>query len=272
MTGTQMRTAALTRGDDGRSAIIAFDHGGNGVLPGGEDSKGMIQLLAASDADGILIGPGLMRPLSALLARPGAPRMVVGIDGGTYGPMPGVDKPLSNHRLLISPEYALSYGATAVKMLLPLGMGDRELLANATSLIARTAAECDTLGLPLMLEPAFWGKDIDDVSDEMIAHATRMSIELGAHILKIPAPTTPGALEQIIDGTDLPVYLLGGVPGDGEAFGRALVDWIVAGATGVAVGRSVWSRPNVDHAINGVITAVHSKDADKAAELFRAAG
>lgn len=271
MTGTHLRAASLTNKSDGRSVIVAFDHGGNGILPGGENSQAMISRLAGTDADGILIGPGLMRPLSEHLARPGAPRMVVAIDGGTFGPLPGVEAPLSHHRLLISPDYALSYGASAAKMLLPLGLGDRELLSNATSLISRTAAECDRVGLPLMLEPAFWGKDISHVDDEMIAHATRMAIELGAHILKIPAPSGPDALAQITGSTDLPVYMLGGVPGDGSALARAAVDWMDAGATGVAIGRSVWSRPNVDAAVRGLIAAVHSRDAEQAAREFEAA-
>lgn len=271
MTGTALRAETLTSGRDGRSVIVAFDHGGNGVVKGGENPRIMIEHLANSNVDGLLIGPGLMRPLSRLLAKPGAPRMVVAIDHGTRAPLPGIPEPLSHHTPMIPPEHALTYGASAVKMLLPLGLGDRELFSKSTSMIARSAAECDDIGLPLMLEPAFWGKDIESVDDEMIAHATRMSIELGAHILKIPATSDPDNLAAIVTSTELPIYILGGNPGDGESLGRSIVNWIDQGVTGVAIGRSVWSRRNMDAAISGINAAVHSRDESKAAADFAAA-
>lgn len=263
MSGIALRTASLLNADTGRSVVVAFDHCNNGIVPGGGDSRAVIELLAAADIEAILVGPGLMRPLSGLLARPGAPRLIVAIDAGTFGPLPGAQDTLHAHRLWISPEEALRYGAAVVKMLLPLGIGDRPGYADSNALIARTAERCDQLGIPLMLEPAFWGKDIGDVTDEMIEHATRVCIELGAHILKIPAPADTAVLERIVAGTYLPVYMLGGPPSGGGSMGRGIVDWTAAGATGVVIGRNVWSRPNISAAVEGLRAAVHDRDADR---------
>lgn len=271
MTGIALRTASLLNAETARSVVVAFDHCNNGIVAGGGDSRGVVEMLAATNIEGILVGPGLMRPLSGLLARPGAPRLIVAIDAGTFGPLPGVEDSLHAHRLWISPEEALRYGASAVKMLLPLGIGDRPGYADSTALIARTAERCDQLGIPLMVEPAFWGKDITDVTDDMIEHASRVCVELGAHILKIPAPTAASVLARIVSTTYLPVYALGGPPSSGGSLGRSIVDWTSAGATGVVIGRNVWGRPNPEAAVEGLRAAVHDSDPDRSEELLLSA-
>lgn len=271
MTGTNIRINQLRNATSTRSVVVAFDHGFNGVVPGGENSYDVVNKLARSAIDGILIGPGLMRQLAPLLDYPGAPRMIVAIDGGTFGVLPGIEHPLSQHRQVISAEEALRHGAVAAKMLLPLGLGSTELLANSTALIAGAAEECNRIGLPLMVEPAFWGSEITTVSDEMIQHATRMSIELGATILKLPAPASMEVLEQIVQSTPIPVFVLGGVPTTGGTIGRSIVDWMKVGATGVAIGRNIWGRKDMTLAVDALRSAVHDLDADRAEELFAAA-
>lgn len=271
MSGIAVRINQLRNSEYGTSAVVAFDHGFNGIVPGGEDARGIIEALAVSDIDGILIGPGLLRQLSPLLAHPGAPRVIATLDGGTFGALPGVDHPLTHARRAVSPEWVLRHGAVAAKMILPLGLGDTEALAEATSLLGRTAAECEELGLPFMIEPAFWGAHLEKVDDEMIRHAARQATELGATILKLPAPSRPEILSEIISHTGLPVWVLGGAPQSGGGIGSAIVEWIDAGALGVAIGRNIWSRPNMVAAVEGLKAAVHHRDAARAEELFHSA-
>lgn len=271
MSGIALRINQLRNSEYGTSAIVAFDHGFNGMVPGGEDARGIIEKLAAADIDGVLVGPGLLRQIAPLLAHPGAPRIVATLDGGTFGALPGVDHPLTHHRRAVTPEWALRHGAVAAKMLLPLGLGDPAALSEATSLLGRTAAECEELGLPFMIEPAFWGAHLTEVDDEMIRHAARQATELGATILKLPAPSRPEVLSEIIAHTGLPVWVLGGVPQSGGGIGSAIVEWMEAGATGVAIGRNIWGRPNMAAAVDGLKAAVHHRDASRAEEFFRAA-
>lgn len=271
MSGIALRINQLRHPQHGTSAVVAFDHGFNGMVAGGEDARGIIEKLAVADIDGILIGPGLLRQLAQLVAHPGAPRIIATLDGGTFGTLPGVEHPLTHHRRAVSPEYALRHGAVAAKMILPLGLGDSEALSEATSLLARTADECDALGLPFMIEPAFWGEHLDQVDDEMIRHAARMATELGATILKLPAPSRAEVLTEIVQHNGLPVWVLGGVPQAGGSIGSAIVDWMGAGATGVAIGRNIWGRPNLTAAVDGLKAAVHDRDAARAEELFHRA-
>jgi DhnA family fructose-bisphosphate aldolase class Ia len=105
----------------------------------------------------------------------------------------------------------------------------------------------------------------------MIRHAARMSVELGATILKLPAPSDSKVLTEIVEHTGVPVWVLGGAPSTGGGIGPAIVNWIEAGATGVAIGRNVWGRPGMDTAVQGLRAAVYDRDAARAEKLFNAA-
>ena len=271
MSGVALRINQLRNPIHGTSAVVAFDHGFNGMVAGGEDARAIIERLATASIDGILIGPGLLPQLSPLLAHPGAPRVIATLDGGTFGVLPGIEHPLTHHRRAVSPAFALRHGAVAAKMILPLGLGDTKALAESTSLLGRTAEECDALGLPFMIEPAFWGADLDGVDDDMIRHAARMATELGATILKLPAPSRPEVITEIGSHLAVPVWVLGGVPTAGGGIGSSIVEWMRAGATGVAIGRNIWGRPNLTAAVDGLTAAVHHLDAERAEARFAAA-
>lgn len=267
MFGSSLRAAQLLNPRTAKSVIVAFDHGSNGVVPGGEDPQQMISALARSGADAVLLGPGLATHALAALSFPGAPRLVVALDGPFFGAGPATTEPLSGQRRLLSAEAAVRMGATAGKVLLPLGIGDQSGYADSLALIAGAAEECRSVGLPLMVEPAFWGAE-SDMSDEMIAHSARVSIEFGASLLKIPAPEDVALLKQIVERSPVPVYVLGGDPADAERLAGDLVSWMEAGAAGVVVGRNVWNRPDPSAAVRGLSAAVHDRDRDACAKLL----
>lgn len=270
MIGSTLRAAQLLNPRTGRGVVVAFDHGSNGLVPGGEDPKAMIAALAKSGADGILLGPGLAVHAAAALSFPGAPRLVVALDAPFFGAGPATTEALSGQRRLISAEAAVRMGATAGKVLLPLGIGDHGIYADSLALIASAADECRQVGLPLMVEPAFWGAQAD-MSDEMIAHSARVGIEFGASLLKIPAPRDRDVLRDIVRRSPVPVFVLGGDPADAERLADDLVAWMQAGAAGVVVGRNVWNRPDPSAAVRGLAAAVHDNDRDACSRLLATA-
>lgn len=269
MFGSTLRAAQLLNSRTAKGVIVAFDHGSNGVVPGGENPQRMIAALVHSGADGILLGPGLATHAVEALSFPGAPRLIVALDGPFFGAGPATTEPLSGQRRLLSAEAAVRMGATAGKVLLPLGIGDQAGYADSLAMIAATAEECRNVGLPLMVEPAFWGAHAD-MSDEMIAHSARVSVEFGASLLKIPAPQDTAVLRQIVERSPVPVYVLGGDPADAERLASDLVAWMEAGAAGVVVGRNVWNRPDPAAAVRGLSAAVHDRDRDACAKLLAA--
>lgn len=260
MSGVALRSAQLQHPESGHSVIVAFDHGGNGVVPGGEDVPGTLSVLADSAAEGILVGPGLARHAAAALGGPGRPRLVVALDLCVIDVLPGSEGPMRSHRQLIAPEEALRLGASAAKVLLPVGLDAVDGYADSARFVAAAAQQCDRLGLPLIIEPALWGPRVPGETDELIAHAARVSVELGASLLKIPAPRDLSVLRDIVAWSPVPVLLLGGAPAGSDALADDLAQWMGTGIAGLVVGRNVWSRPNPRHAVAALVAAVHHGD------------
>lgn len=257
-----MRIGQLLSAATGRGVVVAFDHGGNGAVRGGEDVPAMLRVLCQSPAEAVLVGPGLARHASALLNRPGSPRLISALDLCVVDSLPGTNGPMTAHRQLITADEALRLGATAAKVLLPVGLAETTDFANSAALIAGAAEQCASVGLPLMVEPALWGPRVPAETDQLIADATRVAVELGADLLKIPATTDRKLLADIISWSPVPVFVLGGDPAGPQALATQVMSWIDAGAVGVAVGRNVWSRPNPAEAVLALQAAVHEGDLD----------
>lgn len=270
MSGIASRLASVLDKDSGRAVVVAFDHGTDGAMRGGEDAVRMLGTLSSSRADGILLAPGLATQY-APDPTVRIPSLLVGIDLPIFGARPATGEHLTTIRDAATPADALRRGAVMCKMLLPLGWDDHREWGDALERIALRAAECDALGIPLMVEPAFWGAE-PRKSDDAIVHAARVAVELGAHALKVPATEDPARLADIVRWSPVPVYVLGGDPEDSASFARRLVSWIDAGATGVVVGRNVWNRRDPSAAIEALRAAVHQGDAVAATALLEEAG
>jgi DhnA family fructose-bisphosphate aldolase class Ia len=162
-------------------------------------------------------------------------------------------------------------GATAAKILLPVGQDGVESFADSVQLVAHTAEQAYRVGLPLMVEPALWGPKVEEHGDELIAHASRVAVELGAALLKIPAPRNDPTLSAIVENSPIPVYVLGGTPAGAGSLAQELSRCISNGITGVVVGRNVWSRPRPRKAVEGLAAAVHHGDMNGCQKLLEEA-
>lgn len=271
MTGTALRLSQLRNAKSGRLVIIAFDHGGSGVAPGGGHVLDLLNGLCGSRADGLLLGPGLAKHAGAQLSRPGAPRLIQAVDAPIFSVLPGEHGPLLGHHRLVSALSALRAGATMIKVLLPVGLDSAARFADSLGLVAGVVEEAHGLGLPVMVEPALWGPQATG-DDDLVVHTSRVAVELGADLLKIPAPESHEVMARIVEWSPVPVVVLGGST-------RAAADVIAeiersleAGAIGVAVGRNVWSRPDPLAAVDALSALVHDGDRKAAFKLFDAAG
>jgi DhnA family fructose-bisphosphate aldolase class Ia len=272
MSGTRIRTSQLFNRETGKAVMVAFDHGGSGIPPGGADAIGIVEAIARSSAEALLVGPGLARIAGDHFARPGAPRLIVALDAPVFSPLCGEHGKIQSHARVATAEHAMRLGATAGKVLLPVGYESAERFAAGIALVRELALECERLGLPLMIEPALWGVNASEKDDALIEHSARVAIELGADILKIPAPTELSVLARIVRHSPVPVTILGGAPRDTMGLARDVGQWLSAGVVGVVVGRNVWSRPKPEHAVDALIAAVHQGDADAVERHWAAAG
>ncbi|WP_180898933.1 class I fructose-bisphosphate aldolase [Martelella soudanensis] len=272
MNGTAIRVNQLLNPQTGKAVIVAFDHGGSGVPPGGGDVSGILAAVAESRAEGLLVGPGVARQAGRYFARPGAPRLIVSMDAPIFSSMCGEHGKIRDHARIATAEHLMMLGATAAKVLLPVGYEGTEIFTKGVELVRSCAMECQALGLPLMVEPALWGVKASEKDNALIEHSARMSVELGADILKIPAPTDTAVLERIVRNAGVPVMTLGGAPRDAEGFAADMQAWMSTGVAGVVVGRNVWSRPNPAGAVDALVGAVHENNPEAVAAGWAAAG
>src|SRR5450759_5418055 len=113
-------------GMDGRTLIVAMDHGSAGIAPLGElrDPTRLIPTLIKNGADAILTSPGIARLCADQLGRVG---LILRIDGGPSSQTGEWER----IQVVLSVEDALRLGADAVIMMGIVGApGETETLAN----------------------------------------------------------------------------------------------------------------------------------------------
>ncbi|MCP3935754.1 MAG: hypothetical protein GY708_10320, partial [Actinomycetia bacterium] len=116
---------------------------------------------------------------------------------------------------------------------------------------ADVLAECRRVGIPLVLEPLFFG--LADPADRpgVVIETTRRFAALGPDLLKLPFPvdvdhdTDPASWHswcaQITDLCSMPWALLSG-GGTFESFAAQVEAAVDAGCSGFLVGRALWGE------------------------------
>ncbi len=260
-----------------RSVLIPFDHGMySGPLPGTEDTLRLTERIAATEADGILITPGVLKQIAPVVGDLG---VLVRIDGG----FTKYTTEQRDFEELCPVEDALRLGADAVIVFTFV-----DTAAEAVSLkrLGRTAADADRWGVPVMAEILprsllnnHFGTEIftrkeatpPDLFEETRT-AVRIGAEAGADIVKTRMTGDPEQFREIIRSAGAKVIVAGGpLLGRGdEALLRLAADCVKAGADGIIFGRNVWQHPNMEKLIAALCAVVHDEESvSKAITLMR---
>ena len=234
---------------DGRTVLVALDHAaymGEGP-PRGEG----LRAIADGRPDGILATWEVARAGAEVFADVG---LILRIDGGTseLGERSAADV----SGLLYRADEALALGADAVVLLVFPGAPDEERSLNR---LARVAAECERLGLPVMAEsiPGGWGQAVP-WTVENVARAARVCAELGADIVKTVCPGPTPEFRAVAESCPVPVVALGGAKMSSEDDVVSLAEGVVqAGAAGIAFGRNVWGSEAPAKLLGRLHDAVH---------------
>ncbi len=258
MKGKQIRLRRLL--GKGRSVIVPMDHPVfYGPMPGIMDPRKLVEDVAATDADGILLTIATLSRVADSLG-----------SLGTIARLDGTHTRLGSHLIEIdrmsSVEYAVAAGADACVLNIYVGAdNERELLYKLGS----TAEDCERWGLPLvgeMLPIGALAKHYDPNAEELseeeltdqVALAARVGAELGADIIKTSYTGSRESFKQVVDGACVPVIVAGGPCGDSSAdLLRMVEDCIGAGASGVCIGRNVWQRENRRELLAAICKIVH---------------
>jgi class I fructose-bisphosphate aldolase len=247
---------------DGRSLIVAFDHGlTEGPAKGLEVPEKTLSEIVAGGADAILTSYGIATRFADEIASLG---LILRLDvGGTkIGKMgPGTQ--------YFRIEDALRIGADAVAMSAFPGTPQEAATLQA---LAAVISEAHAWGLPVMAEMQPGGFDAgpESATTENVAISARIAAELGADWVKVPFTDD---FNRVTETCFVPVVMLGGVKTNHErtlleVVGRAMKE----GASGVAIGRNIFQAEDPDGITQGLAAIIHEgASVDAAYSLYQRA-
>lgn len=227
--------------NDGKSLILAFDHGAGGANYAGMADPGKtLRECVAAGADAVLTTVGMARKFESLLERVG---LVLSLDG-----------------LIGDPEYAVAdavrMGADMGKVILFPWSKERP---DSPREVRRLGSICRDWGLPLMVEPipvSF--QATDQHTPENIGKAAKMGEELGADLLKIQYTGEVASFQQVMKPLYSPVVVLGGPKRPDQRSTLADVAGAMeCGALGVAIGRNIWGYESPARMVAALCRIIH---------------
>jgi DhnA family fructose-bisphosphate aldolase class Ia len=238
--------------EDGRTVIVAVDHGGFfGTQTGLEQPGGVFQQVVQGGADAVMTTYGLAQHFAAELSAVG---LILRVDGGVSR----LGTRAWRGRPIFSAEAALRLGADGVvAMGFPGAENEDQILRG----LADLSDQCGRWGLPLvaeMLPRGFEGGE-DSRSPDNIALAVRIAAELGVDIIKTQYTGEVESFRKVVAGSFVPVVVLGGPKMEDDAATlRAVREAMDAGGRGVAMGRNIWGHRSPQKMTQAVAAIVHT--------------
>lgn len=240
--GMQHRLGRIFDPSDGRTVMLAFDHGYFQGPTSGLERVDLSIVPLAPYADALMATRGIIR--SVIPASVGAP-LVVRASGG-----PSVLKELSDERVAMSMDDAVRIDASAVAVQVFVGgQFETRSVQNLTALVDAGMQA----GIPVVGVTAV-GKELTRDA-RYLRLATRMVAELGAQVVK--TYYCEEDFETVTASCPVPVVMAGGkkLPVlDALTMAHLAVS---QGAAGVDMGRNIFQRQNPVAMIQAVRGVVH---------------
>jgi DhnA family fructose-bisphosphate aldolase class Ia len=247
--GKQIRMNSLFNKSTGNSLCIAVDHGGiAGPMEGINNPAELVRLCVEGGVDCILTTRGFARAAADAWDRNTS--LLLRLTGGftVFGGK-------FEEEMITSPQAAVEYGAAGAAVTVKFG---HEREGEFTQNASFAADECARLGLPLMIEAMARGKDLTSADPRGIKLASRAAMEIGADIVKTYYTGDPDSFREVVEGCPVPILILGGPKSDSDEEVFSSVYYAMqAGARGIAMGRNIWQRKNVQTMIEAMAGLVH---------------
>ncbi len=262
-TGKALRLRRLFKKD--RTVIVPLDHGLiSGVVEGAEDLVSLVDTIAQSEADGILITPGMLSKVVDVI---GDLSVILRLDGAHTEQGLHLDRksPVYEEALITTVEHAVSMGVDACVVNVFPGMENEQ---ESFVKLSRVATACHEFGMPLIGEmlPAsvlyhLYGTEDQfrpNYSDDVI-NACRSGAEHGADVIKTPYTISFETFKRAVDTSSVPLVILGGPKTDStdEMLLSMVKDSIKAGGLGTCIGRNIWQHKNVLGMLAAICAIVH---------------
>jgi DhnA family fructose-bisphosphate aldolase class Ia len=249
-----------------RAVIVPFDHGSySGVVQGLEDPRALVDRIARTKADAVLVTPGILKTIASSLGGLG---VMLRIDGGftAYATVP------TDYLSMVTPAQAVAMGADVAIVFTFVGT-----VTESASIqrLGQTAAEAGAVGLPLVSEvlaPGLlhnhFGSEVlpkpvtgADLSRETM-NVCRIAVEAGADIIKTRYTGDVVQFRTVVKNCSVPVLVAGGPRTDGsdDALLQLTHDCIQAGAAGIIFGRNVWQHPKMEKLIDAICAITQDEE------------
>lgn len=256
-----LRISHILNPKSGKSVIIPIDHGlVMGNIKGLQDPISTLEKLINTGIDATLISPGVAKITTDLFSSKDAPGRILTIDLPLSSTIPGESGEVIGHKIIADVQFAIRYAFDIVKVLLPWGEKDNVQM-ESIEVVEKVANECDKWNIPLMVEPVLWGSHVSKErknDPDLIEHAARIALELGADILKIPYTGNEKEFQQLVNVLRVPIFVLGGPKMDNiKDILNVAKESIEAGAKGIVFGRNVWQNPKMESLIKCLKEIVH---------------
>lgn len=255
--GLRNRLSRVLRPEDGRTVMLAADHGYFlGPTHALEDPGATLRPLIPL-ADALMITRGVARNC----IDPGAQvPLVLRVSGGST--VAGAD--LANEEIITTMEDAVRLNASAVALSVFVGSAyERQTLGSLARLVDQGVA----VGMPVLGVTAV-GKELDKRDARYLALACRVVAELGAHFVKT---YYCDGFEDVVAGCPIPVVIAGGPKSGSERDALDIAHRAMQqGAVGVDMGRNVWQSAHPVPMLRALRAIVHDgASAAEAHELWR---
>ena len=257
--GMQHRLARIFRPEDGRTVMLAIDHGYFQGPTSGLERIDLDVLPLVPHADALMVTRGVLRSLVPPAMQQG---FVVRASGG-----PSILKELSNEEIAIDIDDAARLGAAGMAVQVFIG-GEFETQSvhNMTRLVDAGLRS----GIPVLGVTAVGRELVRDA--RYLGLATRIIAELGAQVVK--TYFCDEGFERVVAGCPVPIIMAGGkkLPElEALTMARRAID---AGAAGVDMGRNIFQSDAPIAMIQAVSAVVHdgasAADAKDLYETLRA--
>ena len=257
--GMQHRLARIFRPEDGRTVMLAIDHGYFQGPTSGLERIDLDVLPLVPHADALMVTRGVLRSVVPPAMQQG---FVVRASGG-----PSILKELSNEEIAIDIDDAARLGAAGMAVQVFIG-GEFETQSvhNMTRLVDAGLRS----GIPVLGVTAVGRELVRDA--RYLGLATRIIAELGAQVVK--TYFCDEGFERVVAGCPVPIIMAGGkkLPElEALAMARRAID---AGAAVVDMGRNIFQSDAPIAMIQAVSAVVHdgasAADAKDLYETLRA--
>jgi len=217
-----------------------------------------------SEADAVMVTPGILRYCIDLFARRDAPTLMmlldwqnISRDASQLGYKEGAAT------LLGSLERAAASGVDGVMTYLYLGYEDPKQEAEEIRRNVEVREACERLGLVHMIESrAVRSETLPDGSydPDLVQLHARMACEIGADFVKVKYTGSVDSFRQVTSNCPCPVLIAGGrMTDDLTDAPRLAQDAVSANAGGIVFGRNIYQRSDPKRALAEFRRVVHGE-------------